>query len=215
MESPFFDSFCNTAGRNAKTALRSPNFREREGKKYDRHMKIDKRRTGAGFDPRFRACSLADAARTLKLTIEKVRSLEESALIKFRRQKRRDKIAAWAEAVREAAKPATVNYRYLGRSRLEFEPVFLMEFEDPLPGLPSFTKIAFRRIGAITRRRAVSSAERPYGMPRQILSSLRPRPSQNPAEGRGNRPAKPGSADFLILEVCGSSDREGQGKRQE
>ena len=126
-------------------------------------MKIHKRRTGAGFDPRFRACSLADLARSMNLTIAKVRSIEEGALEKFRRQKLRDKIVAWAEAVREAAKPATVNYRYLGRSRLEFEPVFLMEFEDPLPGLPSFTKIAFRRIGAITRRRAVSSAERPTG----------------------------------------------------
>jgi len=118
-------------------------------------MKIDKRRTGAGFDQRFRACSLADVARSMKLTIAKVRSIEEGALEKFRRQKRRDKIAAWAEAVREAAKPATVNYRYIGRWRLEFEPVFLMEFEDPLPGLPSFTKIGFRRIGGKSRRHFV------------------------------------------------------------
>jgi len=92
----------------------------------------------------------------MKLTIARVRSIEENALAKFRRQKVRDKLARWAEAVRQAAaERPTVNYQYVGRWRIEFEPVFMMEIVDCLPGLPSFTKVAFRRVGQRSRRRLV------------------------------------------------------------
>ena len=119
-------------------------------------MKIDKHRIGTAFDPRYRNCSLADVSRSMKLTIAKVRSLEESALAKLRRQKRRDKLAQWAEAVRqEADARPTIHYQYLGHWKIEFEPVFMMEILEAVPGLPSFTKTNFRRVGRGRSRRVL------------------------------------------------------------
>ena len=111
-------------------------------------------RRGVAFDEQARACSLAAVATAMGLTIERVRCLEENALRKFRRQKVRDRMEQWAEAVRaEAARRQQPRYAMKGQLAFEFQPLFQMEPLEVIPGVPSYKTFRFVRAGRRTPRR--------------------------------------------------------------